>query len=312
MNQFLTEVTKDLSSTPKTLNSKYFYDKNGDKLFQEIMNCPEYYPTNCEKEIFSSCTKDLAITLKNGFQTFDLVEMGAGDATKSSYLLKELMGMEANFTYMPIDISSTMVAHLEQSLPKQIPGLKVKGLNGEYFEMLKKANEISSNRKVVLMLGGNLGNETPENALEFCRKIRATLQQGDVVLLGFDLKKNPKTILAAYNDAAGFTRDFNLNLLHRINNELSGNFDVSQFEHYPTYDPATGACKSYLISKIDQEVVISDCVFQFAADEFIYMEISQKYTVKETEDMARLSGFKAVGHFFDQKKWFVDTVWQCV
>lgn len=312
MDQFLKEVLHDLGQTPKTLNSKYFYDGKGDKLFQEIMDCPEYYPTNCEMEIFRERTKDLAITLKNGFNTFDLVEMGAGDATKSSYLLKELMEMDADFTYMPIDISSTMIAHLEQSLPEKIKGLKVNGLNGEYFDMLEKANQISSRKKVVLMLGGNIGNVTPENALGFCSKIRSSLQEGDLVLIGFDLKKNPRTVLAAYNDAGGFTRDFNLNLLHRINDELGGNFDTEQFEHYPTYDPSTGACKSYLISRIDQEVIISGQTFIFKENEFIFMEISQKYSLEETDKMGEATGFKTVNHFLDHKKWFVDTVWQCI
>jgi L-histidine N-alpha-methyltransferase len=312
MNQFLKEVLNDLSQTPKTLNSKYFYDGTGDKLFQEIMDCPEYYPTNCEMEIFREHTENLATTLKNGFNTFDLVEMGAGDATKSSFLLKELVNMKADFTYMPIDISSAMIAHLEESLPEKIEGLEVRGLNGEYFDMLAKANQISARKKVVMLLGGNIGNETPENALDFCRKIRSYLQEGDLVLVGFDLKKNPRTILAAYNDAAGFTRDFNLNLLHRINNELEGDFDTEQFEHYPTYDPATGACKSYLVSRKDQEVTISGQKFIFKENEFIYMEISQKYSIEETEAMADKTGFKAVRHFMDHKKWFVDTVWQCV
>ncbi|MCX2479919.1 L-histidine N(alpha)-methyltransferase [Pedobacter sp. MC2016-15] len=312
MNQFLQEVLHDLSQTPKTLNSKYFYDGKGDKLFQEIMDCPEYYPTNCEMEIFREHTKDLAVTLKNGFNTFDLVEMGAGDATKSSFLLKELVDMKADFTYMPIDISSAMIAHLEESLPEKIEGLKIEGLNGEYFQMLEKANQISSRKKVVMLLGGNIGNETPENAVEFCRKIRSCLQEGDLVLVGFDLKKNPRTILAAYNDAAGFTRDFNLNLLHRINNELEGNFDTEQFEHYPTYDPASGACKSYLISRINQEVTISGQKFLFKENEIIDMEISQKYSLEETETMASHTGFKTVTHFLDHKKWFVDTVWQCI
>jgi L-histidine N-alpha-methyltransferase len=312
MNQFLKEVLHDLSQTPKTLNSKYFYDGKGDKLFQEIMDCPEYYPTNCEMEIFREHTRDLAVTLKNGFNTFDLVEMGAGDATKSSFLLQELVDMEADFTYMPIDISSAMISHLEGSLSEKIAGLQVKGLNGEYFEMLEKANQISSRKKVVMLLGGNIGNESPENALEFCRKIRSCLQVGDLVLVGFDLKKNPRTILAAYNDSAGFTRDFNLNLLHRINNELGADFDTDQFEHYPTYDPATGACKSYLISRRDQEVNISGQQFIFEENEFIFMEISQKYSLEETEAIAGQTGFKTITHFMDHKKWFVDTVWQCI
>lgn len=312
MDQFLKEVVADLSKNPKTLNSKYFYDEKGDKLFQEIMNCPEYYPTDCEMEIFRERTKDLAVTLKNGFNDFDLVELGAGDATKSSFLLKELVDMGADFTYMPIDISSTMIAHLEQALPAKILGLKVEGLNGEYFDMLEKANLISSRKKVVLMLGGNIGNETPENALKFCRKIRESLQEGDLVMIGFDLKKNPKTILAAYNDAAGFTRDFNLNLLKRINKELGGNFDAGSFEHYPTYDPATGSCKSYLISTRTQEVTIAGHTFSFEENEYIDMEISQKYSLAQTQEMASATGFNTVKHFLDHKKWFVDTVWQCV
>lgn len=312
MNQFLKEVLQDLSESPKTLNSKYFYDEKGDKLFQQIMDCPEYYPTNCEMEIFTERTKDLAETLKNGFNTFDLIEMGAGDATKSSHLLRELVNMGADFTYMPIDISSSMINHLEETLPQKIEGLKVHGLNGEYFEMLEKANEISDRKKVVLMLGGNIGNQTPEDALAFCIKIRSALQTGDLVLIGFDLKKHPNTVLAAYNDKGGFTRDFNLNLLHRINKELDGDFDTSQFEHYPMYDPETGACKSYLISTVKQAVNIASQLFEFEENEFIYMEISQKYSVQETENMAKASGFKSVTNFYDHKKWFVDTVWQCV
>lgn len=312
MDQFLKEVLEDLGRMPKTLNSKYFYDGKGDKLFQEIMDCPEYYPTNCEMEIFREHTRELAVTLKNGFNTFDLVEMGAGDATKSSYLLRELVEMKADFTYMPIDISSAMIAHLEQSLPKQIEGLKVEGLNGEYIPMLARANEISDRKKVVMLLGGNIGNETPERALEFCRTIRSYLHEGDLVLIGFDLKKNPRTILAAYNDAGGFTREFNLNLLHRINNELGGNFDTEQFEHYPTYDPATGACKSYLISRCDQVVTVSGQSFTFQENEFVHMEISQKYSVGQVEEMATATGYKTLTHFMDHKKWFVDTVWQCL
>jgi L-histidine N-alpha-methyltransferase len=310
MNHFLTEVMDGLSQSPKTLNSKYFYDEKGDKLFQQIMDCPEYYPTDCELEIFKDRAQDLAITLKNGFNTFDLVELGAGDATKSSFLLKELVNTSVDFTYMPIDISSSMISYLETYLPKTIEKLEVKGLNGEYFEMLEKANTISSRKKVVLMLGGNIGNDTPENAIDFCRKISSCLQEGDLVLIGFDLKKNPATILAAYNDAAGYTRDFNLNLLTRINRELEANFNLDQFEHYPTYDPASGACKSYLISKSKQTVSIADREIQFEKDEFVYMEISQKYDVEQINMMADLSGFVPVKHFFDSKNWFLDAVWQ--
>ncbi len=313
MNKFLKEVLAGLKDSPKHLSSKYFYDEAGDKLFQQIMACEEYYPTQCEMEIFSQQTESLATTLKNGFNDFDLIEMGAGDATKSSFLLKQLVKDKVNFTYCPIDISKSMVAHLEEEMPKKIPGLKIMGLNGEYFHMLEKAAKSSSNRKVVLFLGSNIGNIPIKEAEQFCKDWRSHLQKGDLVLIGFDLKKNPKIIRAAYNDAQGYTKDFNLNLLKRINRELDADFDINQFEHYPMYDPASGACKSYLISLKDQTVRIGEADFiDFKENEYIFMEISQKYSPEETDHIALSSGFKPIKKFTDNKNWFLDTVWECV
>jgi uncharacterized SAM-dependent methyltransferase len=118
--------------------------------------------------------------------------------------------------------------------------------------------------------------------------------------------------LDAYNDKSGYTRQFNLNLLVRINNELGGNFRIENFYHYPTYDPSTGACKSYLISTKNQKVEIADKMFHFEEGEAIFMEIAQKYTVEQTDEIATKSGFKPKKHFFDSKKWFLDSVWECV
>lgn len=312
MDTFLSDVLQDLRRTPKSLKSKYFYDDAGDQLFQKIMSCDEYYPTKCEAEILSTNVADIARTLQNGFQKFDLIELGAGDATKTMLLLKELMARQVDFSYMPIDISASMIEHLNDHLPQVIPGLKVKALNGEYFDMVDRAKKLSSNHKVVLFLGGNIGNMPPEEALEFCRKLSAVLDEGDLVFFGFDLKKHPRVIRSAYDDANGYTRDFNLNLLERINRELSGNFDLTQFEHYVSYDPAIGACKSFLISRVQQEVKIGSETISFDQDEYIYMEISQKYSVAETDLMATNSGFKRLRHFYDSRGWFLDTVWQVI
>lgn len=312
MDNFLSDVLQDLSQTPKSLRSKYFYDDAGDQLFQKIMSCEEYYPTKCEAEILSGNAASIAETLQNGFEKFDLIELGAGDATKTTHLLKELMGRPVDFSYMPIDISSNIIEYLNDHLPRAIPGLKVTALNGEYFEMVDQAKKLSSNHKVVLFLGGNIGNMPPEEALGFCRKLRSVLQEGDLVFLGFDLKKHPKIIRAAYDDANGYTKAFNLNLLKRINRELSADFDVAQFEHYASYDPATGACKSFLISLVPQQVSIGGTTISFGQDEYIYMEISQKYSVEETDLLAASSGFKPVKHFHDSRGWFLDTVWQVV
>ncbi|MBS1530935.1 MAG: L-histidine N(alpha)-methyltransferase [Bacteroidetes bacterium] len=307
---FYRDVISGLRSVPKRLNSKYFYDAKGDKIFQEIMNCREYYPTRCEMEIFSKRAAELGDALIAGGDAFDLIELGAGDATKSSHLLKYLLEQKADFTYLPIDISGNVIEMLNKTLPDRLPGLKINGLNGEYFDMLKVAADISNRRKVVLFLGSNIGNMTLEDAQAFCKKLREHLSEGDMVLMGFDLKKNPRTVLAAYNDSEGITKRFNLNLLERINRELNADFHLSKFDHYPVYDPETGACKSYLISLEDQEVTINNRErIHFRKDEYIYMEISQKFTLLQTEQIADNAGFKAVDCFFDSKKWFLDAIW---
>lgn len=308
-NTFLNDVIAGLTATPKHLDSKYFYDAAGDKLFQDIMNAPEYYPTNCEMEIFSEQTQDLARLLSGGNDEFDLIELGVGDASKSTYLLKHLLKQNIAFNYMPIDISGNIIQYLKATLPVSLPGIKINGLQGDYFDMLKKASSVSNNRKVVLFLGSNIGNMSLEDAQGFCQKLRSHLQPGDMALIGFDLKKNPKTILAAYNDSEGITKNFNLNLLSRINSELGANFNINKFDHYPTYDPETGACKSYIISLAKQTVTIAGKVITFEQDEYIYTEVSQKFTTAQTNNLALKTGFKTIHNFYDSKKWFVDTVW---
>ncbi len=310
---FCGDIIRGLTSTPKYLDSKYFYDAIGDKLFQQIMHCPEYYPTNCELEILSQQTDQIIAEFQHHGTSFDLVELGAGDALKSSHLLNGLLRKNSDFTYFPIDISENVIHTLTDQLPHRLPGLNIHGLNGEYFEMLKKANAVSQKNKVVLFLGSNIGNMLPADAERFCIKLKEHLLPGDLLLIGFDLKKNPRLILDAYNDKQGFTRDFNLNLLNRINNELDANFNLRNFQHYPTYDPQSGACKSYLVSTCDQQVCIAgaDEHINFAENECIDMEISQKYTLQQTLELAQKTVFTPVNHFFDSKSWFVDSVWKC-
>ncbi len=309
---FLHDVLNGLGSKPKYLESKYFYDAAGDKIFQQIMHAPEYYPTNCELEILSEQTDEIIKLFDIEQAGFDLVELGAGDALKSSYLLKSLTDKQANFTYYPIDISANVISGLNERLPIRFPGLSVEGLNGEYFEMLQKANVLSRRRKVVLFLGSNIGNMLPQEARNFCKKLRESLSAGDLLLIGFDLKKDPQTILNAYNDKNGFTRDFNLNLLTRINKELGGEFNIGNFKHYANYDPGSGSCKSYLVSTCPQTVRIAsgDADFEFTENECIYMEISQKYGLEEITLLAAATGFVPSDYFYDSKKWFVDAVWR--
>ncbi|HXB93584.1 MAG TPA: L-histidine N(alpha)-methyltransferase [Puia sp.] len=307
---FYKDVLDGLRAEHKYLSSKYFYDEAGDKLFQQIMACPEYYPTRCEMEILQHQSGKMARMFIKDSPNFDLVELGPGDASKSWFLLRELQREQGNFTYYPIDISSNVIGWLEDKLPVTLPGLRLRGLNGEYLEKMRQVDIYSPNRKIVLFMGANIGNMTIQQATQFCRQLRDHMRPGDLLLIGFDLKKHPRTILDAYNDRQGITRAFNLNLLLRINRELGGDFNPDQFEHYPVYDPGTGTCKSYLISRTAQEVHLGDHVIVFRENEPLYMEISQKYTLEEAMLMAEQSGFEPVHSFFDSKKWFADLLWQ--
>lgn len=307
---FRSDVLNGLQSTPKKLSSKYFYDKTGDHLFQKIMAMPAYYLTRCELDIFRNKTDELIELLIPGTESFDLIELGAGDAMKSTYLLEGLMSKGVDFTYMPIDISGNILSILHEKLSNRLPDMKITCLEGDYFEMLQKAAALSNRRKVVLFLGSNIGNMPLKEAEDFCEHLNKSLSSKDRVLVGFDLKKNPHTILNAYNDKEGITAAFNLNLLSRINNELGGNFDLEQFQHYQTYDPISGACRSFLVSLISQQVTIGDTTISFEENELIDMEISQKFSPEKIRELGEKSGFSIAGEIRDSKKWFVDVIWQ--
>ncbi|CAH0170546.1 L-histidine N(alpha)-methyltransferase [Chryseobacterium sp. Bi04] len=310
IDYFRPDVLNGLQSTPKKLSSKYFYDKIGDRLFQKIMAMPEYYLTRCELDIFKNKTNELADLLIPEHEPFDLIELGAGDAMKSAYLLEYLVKKGADFTYMPIDISGNILSILYKKLSSQFPAMEVTCLEGDYFEMLQKVASLSDRRKVVLFLGSNIGNMSLEEAESFCLHLNKNLSSKDRVLVGFDLKKNPHIILDAYNDKEGITAAFNLNLLTRINNELEGNFDLEQFQHYQTYDPVSGACRSFLISLKNQKVMIGDDSISFEEHELIDMEISQKFSAEQIRALGEKSGFTITGEIKDSKKWFVDSIWQ--
>lgn len=310
LNHFLKDVLSGLRSNPKHLSSKYFYDKTGDRLFQKIMAMPEYYLTRCELDIFENKTEELAGLINAYHGPFDLIELGAGDAMKSTFLLRHLTEKGVDFSYMPIDISGNILSVLKENLNKELPDLNVIPLEGEYFEMLKEASAMSSKRKVILFLGGNIGNMSAEEAVSFCRELYDISNPEDSLLIGFDLKKNPHTVLKAYNDPAGITAAFNMNLLSRINRELGGDFNTDHFQHYASYNPVSGSCRSFLISLARQEVMIADEKVLFEEHEIIDMEVSQKFSSDQIHQLAEDTGFKVSGEINDSKNWFVDSIWK--
>lgn len=212
--------------------------------------------------------------------------------------------------YYPIDISADGISKLKKRINKNHPKVKYKGLAGEYFSMMSLLKNFSSNPRLILFLGSSIGNFPKEDAIQFLKSLKSYCNPNDFLMVGFDLIKDPEVILEAYNDQQGVTKSFNLNLLKRINRELSGNFILENFRHQPKYFPETGACKSYLASTEDQEVRIGENKINFKKGEEIFMEISQKFKVEEVNELAEKAGFEMIHNFFDQKKWFMDALWK--
>ncbi|MFT3744419.1 MAG: L-histidine N(alpha)-methyltransferase [Pyrinomonadaceae bacterium] len=312
LNQFATDVLDGLSSTPKYLSSKYFYDDEGSRLFQEIMKLPEYYLTGCEHEIFSTQADDIYRSFANGGSGFDLIELGAGDGTKTAILIDHFLKQNADISYQPIDISQEALDALTTKFNDEFPSLKMSARYGDYFKILESLRTENGRRKVLLFLGSNIGNFSREQAVEFFRSLRGVMSERDLLFIGFDLQKDPHVIVPAYDDAAGVTAAFNLNLLKRINRELGGDFDVDKFTHYANYRPIEGSARSFLISREQQSVHIAalNKTFEFDQWEAVFMEISQKYSLRMIAEIAAESGFEIKENFFDGRRYYCDSLWK--
>jgi dimethylhistidine N-methyltransferase len=307
---FAVDVLVGLSATRKSLPSKYFYDERGSELFQRITLQHEYYLTNSEMEILESSCDTIAQQVAG--EPFNLVELGAGFSEKTTTLLKHFIERNLDFRFVPIDISESAMKELVRVLGEKFPECEVGGLVTDYFNGLKWLNNRSHRKNLVLFLGSSIGNFTHAGSRVFLRNLWNSLNHDDGLLIGFDLKKDIDFLLRAYNDAGGVTREFNLNLLHRINRELGGDFDVSKFRHMGTYDVFSGAMESYLVSMEEQSVFIKQIglSFPFKAWEPIHTEYSYKYLISDIDKLAAETGFQVLEHLFDSKRYFVDSLWR--
>lgn len=311
LDQFAADVLNGLSSTPKYLSSKYFYDDEGSRLFQEIMKLPEYYLTGCEHEIFSTQAEAIYHSFASG-SGFDLIELGAGDGTKTAILIDHFLKQNADISYQPIDISQEALDALTTKFTAEFPVLSMSARNGDYFKILESLRAENGRRKILLFLGSNIGNFSPDQAVEFFRSLRGVMTDDDLLFIGFDLQKDPHVIVPAYDDSKGVTAAFNLNLLRRINRELGGDFDLNKFSHYANYRPIEGSARSYLISREQQSVDISGLnrTFEFDQWEAVFMEISQKYSLRMIAELAAESGFEVEKNFYDGKNYYCDSLWK--
>ena len=312
MRDFAYDVLVGLSEKPKRLSSKYFYDDEGSRYFQRIMALPEYYPTDCEAEILERHASEiLAPLVSDG--PFNLVDLGAGDGKKTMILLEQLRSTDADFTYVPIDISEGAMRGLVSTIHERMPDVRVSGLVTDYVNGVNYLGQQHADRRnLVLFLGSNIGNFNAVQARGFLRRLWSSLRPDDYALVGFDLKKDIEVLLAAYNDRQGVTASFNLNLLTRMNRELGADFDVSQFRHFGTYNVFSGAMESYLVSLEPQIVTVGalQTSFSFDAWEPVHTEYSYKYLRSDADRLATDTGFDCVGRFEDERGWFLDALWR--
>ena len=309
---FASDVDIGLSAGQKSISSKYLYDAEGDRLFQRIMDLPEYYLTRCEYEILLKNRDRILQAIGSG--PINLVELGAGDGKKTFLLLEYLIAEGLKFKYVPIDISQSAICGLTQSCCDFDSSMAIEGLVADYFDGLKWLSRQNRLRNFVLFLGSNIGNFTQAEMELFLSGLWDALNGGDLVLIGFDLKKDINRIKQAYDDSLGVTARFNLNLLVRINRELGGNFDTDQFRHHCTYNEQLDAVESYLISKGDQEVTIKSLgkTYTFKENEPVHIEYSHKFSKNDIALLAHKAGFEIVDHFYDERHLFVDSLWRAI
>jgi dimethylhistidine N-methyltransferase len=308
--EILKTIAVGLEQQPKRLPSWLFYDEIGDKIFQAIMRMSTYYLTKSEFDIFRTQKDRILNHIVSDNSPFKLVELGAGDGTKTEVLLDHFLKKKVPFTYVPVDVSEAVLTQLVTRLNRSLPDLKIHPECKLYNEALEIMKNDTSEKKLILFLGANIGNFSKDEAITFIKKLAVNMNAPDRLLIGFDLKKDPRLIQAAYDDPEGITREFNLNLLGRINREFGGQFDLELFSHYPFYDPETGVTKSFLVSKQEQEVWIDamEKSVHFDKAEIIHTEVSQKYDLKMINLLAAQSGLEIVDVIYDQKKYFADVV----
>jgi dimethylhistidine N-methyltransferase len=295
------EVLAGLSQPQqKSLPAKFFYDQNGSELFEAICETPEYYPTRTEIAILERFAGEIADVVGHG--AF-LIEPGSGNCRKVRGLLNALRPI----AYSPLDIAKEHLARSARELARDYPWLKIYAVCMDYTRGLERIETFDTppgTRKVVFFPGSTIGNFEPEMALAFLRQLAQILGPHGGLLIGVDLKKDPDVLHQAYNDAQGITREFNLNLLRRINSELNADFDPDRFYHYAFYNAPRGRIEMHLVSQGHQQIQIGDERIHFADGDSIHTENSYKYTVPQFQALAQLAGFRAVDDWQDADRLF--------
>jgi dimethylhistidine N-methyltransferase len=300
---FAEDVRAGLTSSPKRVPSKYFYDELGSALFDSITLLPEYYLTRAETQILREWGWEIVRALGN---PIEFIELGSGSAVKTRILIEEALRIQRTLKYSAIDISGEALRASAQALVERYPTLSVTAYEADYFSILGTATLKRSGRVLAMFMGSNIGNYEPGDARRLLSGIAASLKAGDGLLLGADLKKKARTLELAYDDPTGVTSAFNKNLLSRMNRELGAHFDLEQFTHIAEYDAKNGRVCSFLESMRAQRVSIDalEMTVAFARGERIHTESSYKYSMDDIATLAEETGYALDRTWTDEERRF--------
>ena len=295
-------VRDGLTAPRKHLPAWLLYDARGSELFEQITRLPEYYVTRAEQGIFTRHADEI---IAAGGERLALVELGAGSAAKTRVLISALLKRQERAAYYPIDISATAVEEAARRLRKRFRRLDVTPVVADYAEAIRKIRMLQG-RKLVMFIGSSIGNYEPRHAIALLTRVREAMLPGDALLLGTDMVKPEPLLLAAYDDGAGVTAAFNLNLLCRINRELRADFDLARFQHRALWNSDEGRIEMHLVSRRAQSVSVAalDLTLHFGKGETIHTENSYKYLPAQVEAMLDASGFALERSWTDKKHWF--------
>lgn len=286
-------VVTGLSLSRKTIPPKFFYDEKGSKLFDAICQQPEYYLPNIERTLLMRCTEEIAQLAGLGRV---IIEPGAGNLEKVRLLLDVLQPS----AYVPMDISFDYLQQAAQTLANAFPWLPIHAACVDFSHSMPLPEHVPEGSRLAFFPGSSLGNFHPYEAIDFLMLIKNTVGPDGMLLIGVDTKKPTPILDAAYNDAAGFTAAFNLNLLHRIQRELGAECDPASFNHHAFYDPCTGRVEMHLVSEYAQEMRVNEHCFNFESGETVHTECSYKYAPEEFVSIAAQAGFSL------KKYWLAD------
>jgi dimethylhistidine N-methyltransferase len=295
----LDEIIDGLSQSEKMISPKYFYDERGSQLFDEITRLPEYYPTETELGIMRAHVDDIASLVG---KHASLIEFGSGSSLNTRVLLEH---MDEIAVYVPVDISEDHLLHSAREIRAEFPGLEVLPVVADFTQEFQLPSPtIMPVRNVVYFPGSTIGNFRHEAAHELLKVMHHEAGVGGALLIGVDLQKDPEIIRRAYNDNAGVTAKFNLNMLRHLNREFDTDFDLDAFEHSAEYNEDEGRVEVRLVSDQEQEVTVGDTSFSIDKDEAILTEYSHKYTLEGFAAMAKAAGFKVERVWMDAERLF--------